>query len=247
MTLSRLAALASLAAGTLFTTTVIAQAPPREALDRLTRARAAMGGTAELAAVRTLSLKVHDRDRMGTWFPDKVAGRPPRFDEGRSELRVLLPDHFLEATTYLTGTVHVNRWGFAGGADQRASASSRAVFGHLMLAMLLKTDTLFPFALKDMAGDVLRFVDPYGVDVFVELHPTSHLPQRVRYDEVVRDRDGQPTGQTRPRRVELGGYAPVGRLHLAHSRTTYQGDTLLQERRVEAIEINPKLTPADFK
>jgi hypothetical protein len=247
VTPARLLAVPFLVASSILAAPLAAQNAQRPALERLATARAAIGGAAALATVRTLRLKVHDRDRMGTWFPDKTTG--PRFEQARSEILVVLPDHFLVVTQRLSAQLPdaTNRWGFAGAADLRASPSSRATLGHLMLAMLLKTDTLFPFVLRDARGDRLSFSDPYGDEVFVDLDPKTSVPQRIRYDDVIRNKEGQPTGQRRPRRIELGGYAPVGRLRLPHTRTTYQGETLLQERQFESIEINPTLNPTDFR
>lgn len=55
------------------------------------------------------------------------------------------------------------------------------------------------------------------------------------------------TGDFWPTVVEITDYRPVGRLLLAHKLTrTYQGK-FFDERIFDVIEINPKLTPADFK
>jgi hypothetical protein len=238
--------LAVLISGALVTT-LAAQSPASEAVARLNQARAAMGGAAELAAVKTLRLVVHDRDRMGTWFPDKAKG--PVFHEARSEMRAMFPDSYLVAAASMSQAFGPpnRRWGFNGPDDPRASPTSRAILGHLMLALLLRMDTVFPFVLKGATGQTITFADPYGDELLMDLDSATNLPARIRYVEVIRDRDAQPTGQARPRRVELGNYASVGRLRLPRSRTTFQDEILLQERRFEVIEINPTLTPADFK
>lgn len=227
---------------------------PAAAIDRLAKVRAAMGGASALAAVKTLQISLHDRDRVGT-MPGNTSPQV-RFSQSRSEVSLLLPDHLLWKTEYLEPTPTAGKpWGFAGphaigpGAVDRPVVTPRilATFGYFMFPLILETKTVFPFTLLNVRGDTLSFTDPNKADVMVELDPATNLPQRIRYDLVERSLAGELTGERFPQRIEIGGYAAVGSLMLPKTLTTYRGATLLQERTIDAIVLNPKLTPADFK
>lgn len=163
---------------------------------------------------------------------------------------MLLPDHFRRVDQSLTFRGEPDEaWGFAGKTDfgpNKLRWLYRETVGYFVLALLLRTDSVFPFQLRGVDGNTLRFSDPNGVDVFVDLDPATSLPQSLRYDLPERTMSGEPTGRRRPTRVVLEAYAPAGRLRLPRTVKTFEGTTLMIERRFEAIEINPKLTPASF-
>jgi hypothetical protein len=114
------------------------------------------------------------------------------------------------------------------------------------LALMLRTDTTFPFTLQNDVVAGLHFLDEDRTDVFVDLDPVTHRPVRLRYAEIERTKEGEPTGQRFPTRIELGGYAKVERLWLPHQQSVFRGTLLLRERRLESIAINPRLTSASF-
>lgn len=239
MTRRNFGAIVSILAAAAMTTTFAAQTPPREAVERLSRARAAIGSSKDVVAIRSVRLRTQERDRMGTRPEYRTATTEARFSESRSEIRVLLPDHFQVATELLTPVaMSMTPWGFAGTGP--ASDIARSTFGYLLLALLLKTDTVVPFTLQGLEGDTLVFSGPEG-PVFVDLDRETQLPRGVRYESIV---DG--TGERRSTRIELGEFATIERVRIPRSWKVYRGDLLLQDRRFETIEINPALTPADF-
>ena len=226
--------------------TGVQAAPDRTAAERLQQAKTALGGAAELARVRGVTLDVNDRDLLGSLRGNANAAR---FAESQSRIQLLFPDHFLVATG-AAGPVPASRWGFAGKTEIGGGALRwryRETFGYLALALLLRTDTTFPFTFKGLTKDALHWTDPNGIDVFVDLDSATGLPRAVRYDEIDRATDGSPTGGVHPTRVELADYAPAGALRLPRTLRILRGTTLVQERRVVGIELNPKLQPADFK
>lgn len=223
-------------------------APLQKGTDALSSARTAMGGASQLANVKTLLLKVVDRDRMGS-LPG-ASPRPPEYSDSRSEIQIIFPDHFLVVTQMLTPFQSESRWGFAGPNEighSRLRWRSAETFGYLALAVLLKTDTLFRFDVRETQGQSLGLRDANGVSVFVDFDPSNSLPTRLRYDEPVKTMDGEPTGQTYSTRIEIGGYATTGALRLARTLNTYRGTTLLRERRIETIEPNAKISLSAFR
>jgi len=223
-----------------------------KAPEQLAAAREAMGGAARLASVRTLALTVRDLERA--LRPEGVKTEAPlpfEFFETKCEIQVLLPDHFRQVDQSRTfpGAPSL-AWGFAGKSDfgpGKLRWRFRETFGYFVLALLLKTDSVFAFALQGIEGGALHFIDPNGVDVFVDVDPATHLPQSMRYDLPERTMSGQLTGKRRPTRVAMEGYASVDRLRLPHILRTYFGDVMMTQRRVESIRINPVLTPESFK
>lgn len=222
---------------------------PQAARDLLARARGAMGGEAELAAVRTLSISIQRLGRMKS-----LAGAATKplveFMEDRVEVRILRPDHALWtlALPDVPGVGSV--WGFAGprfvGGGNRLRWRYHEQYGYLMLTMLLQSDKPFPFVLNGVVDNTLRFLDPNGVEVLVDVDRSSHLPNRMTFDALERTNEGAPTGRRLPTRVELADFRSVGRFRLPHVMKTFETDKLVLDERVIRLEINPPLTPADF-
>jgi hypothetical protein len=237
------------------------QPAPRDAVTRLAKARAAMGGEAALAAVKTLTVKILSRGRIGG---PATAGKPPVYDATRTTIQVLFPDHYLASSegTDMSEMSRATGWtipsgqpgseGFAGATDigtRAMRAGMRERFGYLMLQLLLATDTAFPFTLRRVAGDTLYFTDLSGVPVSIDLDPATNLPLRWRYEPVGVTNPMELAGRFRPRRIEIADWRRVGALRLPHKFTTFYPDmaTMLREEQIESIVLNPKLTKADFK
>jgi len=216
---------------------------------RLNAARTAMGGTAALAAVKSLAIHFTGRDLLGS-LPG-VQRAEPLYAETRNTVRVLFPDHFMVLTEQLSPRPTVERaWGMAGrqtiGTPGPVSRVSVETFGQLMLQVLLRTNTPFPFTLTGVQGDTLQFIDDNGLPATVDLNPSTSLPQQLRYQRIARNVSEEDRGHF-PMRVEVGDYRPVGTLRLPHHLRTFQGDRLVQERRIQRIDLNPPLNVRDFR
>jgi hypothetical protein len=223
--------------------------PPRAAADRLNAARSAMGGAAAIAAVKSLRFQFSGRDLLGS-LPG-VQRTEPMYSETRNTVRVLFPDHFIVVTEQLSPYPNPPRaWGMAGrqnigvpGPVDRITVES---FGQLMLPLVLRTDTPFPFTLTGAQNDTLEFIDDNGFPASIDLDPSTNLPRQVRYQRIARSVEGEDRGHF-PMRVEVGDYRLTGPLRLPHLLRTFQGERLVQERRLQRIDVNPALTVGDFR
>lgn len=217
-------------------------APPQARIDK---ARAALGGAAKLSAVTSLQLKGQQRTRFN------VMSRGVRSADYRTEgkeIRMLFPDHYLVISDGRFGGSHE---GFAGakviGEGLVGRWRNPETFGYLALALLLRSDSVFPFAAKSEADGALTFVDPNDVTVTVDLDPKTSRPIRLRYDAPLRGNNGKPRGGTIATRIELSDFRQTGGLMLPHTIAKYQGADLITEHTFTSIVVNPPLTKADFK
>jgi hypothetical protein len=223
------------------------QAGSPRAQSRLEEVRAAMGGAEALASIKSLRLRGTLRGRNVSARPDT---KDPAFILQRVRISLLLPDHYLRETEFVSLPFPGNRLGFAG---QRALGGSadiephREAFGYLVLALLMETEAAFPFALRGVEGDTLEFKDPYGIDVLVDLDPAAGLPRRIRYETRVRALGGALTGKRLAVESEVADYKRVGNVLVPHRLTTFRSGALNSELRFDLIEVNPPLTAADFR
>jgi hypothetical protein len=228
------------------------QAPPASARQRLEQARAAMG---DPTVIQALSFTVMDRKRNAA-FGQSPASR--EWETMQTDVRMLLPDHFVSSRAeHPLGrdsfVLPAHRGGYAGKAvfgypDVRQV--QRSVGYNYALPLFLGIDTVFPFALRGLEGDTLRFEDPEGKQVLLELDPKTNLPRRLRYDNFQQ-------GEWHDTVVGISDYRRVAgsRLTMPHKltfasrpRSARDGEHALYSERVfSAIVINPSLTPADFK
>ena len=237
------------------------QTTPRDAVARLAKARAALGGEVALGAVKSLSVTLRWRSRQGG---PATEGKPPIYSAEQQTYQILLPDHFLASDAgrdqselaRATGrTIPPGRpatEGFAGAADIGSRLMKVAVrerFGYFMLQCLLATDTAYPFTLRRVTGDTLHFTDPKNVAVMIDLDPVTNRPLRWRYEPVGVTNPVELPGYLRPRRMEIGDWRRVGNLLLPHKFTMFQpqSETMMTEELIGSILINPTLSKSDFK
>jgi hypothetical protein len=228
------------------------QPPPASARQRLEQARAAMG---DPTVIQALSFTVTDRKRNAA-FGQSPATR--EWETMRTDVRMLLPDHFVssraeQALGQDSFVLPAHRGGYAGRAvfgypDIRQV--QRSVGYNYALPLFLGTDTVFPFVLRGLQGDILRFEDPEGQQVLLELDRQSNRPRRLRHDNFRQ-------GEWHDTVVGISDYRRVAgsRLALPHKLTFASrprsapeaSHALYAERLFSGIMINPSLTPADFK
>jgi hypothetical protein len=207
----------------------------------------AMGGARALAGVRTLTVRLIRQSRMVSG--SRNAKPIIEFAEDEMKVRILRPDHVLFEMTPITFKASPQVVGFAKGQVIGTGRRWRDKqdYGYLLFALLLQSDPVFPFVFRGSEGDVLKFQDPNGVEVRVQLDPATRLPQRLTYDRLETTNDGTPTGKRQPTREELSGFHTVANIKIPSMIKTYEGDRLMLERRIEDVKVNPPLTSADFK
>jgi hypothetical protein len=234
---------------------VLPGAATQNAQGRLDRAKAALGGAAELSAVKALRLRgTSSAHLIG---PKSRGGKLGPLEVERLEIRILLPDRFVvrsepagPAAPDAPLSPAARRWGIVGDAaiGETVVARSQEHLGYLILGLLLRTDTIHRFELADASANALRFRNPAGNDVHVELDPATGLPTRIRFQYELRRTNGDPSGERVEKRYDLNDYRPVGKLRLAHQVVETIGDRPNPLTYTFArIEVNPPLTAADFK
>ena len=215
--------------------------------DRLQNARVALGGVERLATIKTARF-IGERQTRNEWYRP---GSPAReFSTAPLELLALMPDHYLWATTRPSPTKPNETVGFRGQtfipvADKALWASDPSWlfddFARLMLAVFLRTDTLVPLKLEGLKSDRLRFSNRGKAFAEIELDGSS-LPMSLNYEE--KTSDGKKTESARwvleERRV-IGGVSVPTRIVM------FQAGTHRWTYRFSDIQINPKITSADFK
>ena len=215
----------------------------------LAQARASLGGEAKLSGVKALQLTGQKRTRFNMM---RRGVRSAEYQTEGEEIRMLFPDHYLIVADNRTiPGLGGSREGFAGAAVIGEGVVGKwrnpETFGYLALALLLRSDTVFPFTPKAHAPGTLTFADPAGVIVTVDLDPKTSRPLRLRFDAPLRANDGTPRGGTVPTRIELSDFRQTGGLTLPHTLARYQGADLITEQTFASIIVNPPLTRADFK
>jgi hypothetical protein len=170
-------------------------------------------------------------------------------------MRILLPDHYLRSQVIMP-SVPVQRSGFAGRtviAGHPDLGLIQQELGYLVFSLLARTDSAFPFVLREASGNILRFTNRHDEDVVLEVDGVTSQPVRLRYLL------HQIRGVRRAIVTEIRDFRPVGALRLPHRLSLYysaldspraastQLSAPTEEFLFETIEINPPLTPADFK
>jgi hypothetical protein len=208
-----------------------------QASRELERARAALG---DVGKIRSIALTGASRNRLVRRSTGELSDK---YLTSREEIKALFPDHYLLISDG-------DREGFAGATiigTGRLGWRNPEIFGYMMLALLLKTDTLFPFDVVGREGNSVKLRDPNGVHVSVDLDAVTHRPVRLTFAMPKRSMDGKPTGGTDNTVIEIGDYKPVAQFRIPHKLSTFRDGNLMSEQLFETIELNPKLNPASFK
>jgi hypothetical protein len=116
-----------------------------------------------------------------------------------------------------------------------------------MLAILLRTDTAFPFTFVGGTGLSLQVRDPNGTVVQIDLSGETRLPVRLTYEERERAFSGEFTGNVFRKRIEMSDHAKTGTFMLPRTIVVFRDDVEIQRRRIDTIEINPSLSAADCR
>jgi hypothetical protein len=80
-----------------------------------------------------------------------------------------------------------------------------------------------------------------GTDVQLDLNPGTHLPLQLRRE--LRMNSGERVRIV----VDIAGYATVDELLLPRTLSLSRNGVLYSERQFVGIQINPPLTPEDFR
>lgn len=228
---------------------------PVQDLGFLTAARNAIGGPANLAAVRTLLVTGREKHR-NQWFAP--GARNNEFVGYAFETRVLFPEHYLHRMEADSGNHIVRYVGFAGPAllnrvDLPPGAQGeshypadqlereRESLGYLSLLLFLKTDSAYHFEFRSGSNTTLAFRASDGTDVFIDLDTSTHRPQTLRRD--LRQTDGKVVHVA----VAIAEYSTVDELIVPHLLTWTRDGAFDTERRLVRFVINPSLTVDDFK
>jgi len=214
----------------------------------LQRARAVIGGEAKLAAVKSLVMKGEIRTQ-NAWY----RGEPDvRYLDAPLEVRVMMPDHYSWATQVGPSRRQLVV-GFRGnvlltGAPVPDGTADGPYLEHtnlakLMLALLLRTDTIVPLRLGSGggAGSTLQFVGPRSFTVYVDLDPSTRLPVRLRHQVQMKTGGNQEVVWSFEDRQVVDG------LNLPRRILRSQNNTLRDTLTFETISVNAPLTAADFK
>jgi hypothetical protein len=218
----------------------IRQADLTAARSELARVQAAMGGAGELTKITSLRIS----STASRWASN---GQPRKRPEKRV-LHMLLPNYVLFE---IEGDP---RRGWAVSepiANPGEPAASKALlkdaFAYVALRTLLRTDTPMPLTLRAFTNGSLQHDAPNGVKVFLDIDPQTHLPSRLHYVDIGRSNAGDPIpGTSISQRWDLEDYRVVGKVRLAHRWTWFFNEMRATVDTVDAIEMNPPMTPKDF-
>jgi hypothetical protein len=177
---------------------------------------------------------------------------PQEFLVDQVEIRFLLPDHYVRITTSQTG--YQRRFGFAGskviGGSERLAASTlqfrKEDLGRLLFWIFLRTDSGYPMTLRGASGTTLRFHEPDGTEVRLDLDPATHLPTRVAFSKRAQATSPTLAGKRFATVIEIGEYRQLGRLRLPHKLTEHEDGQFRRETEFVSMEINPPLTADSF-
>ena len=117
----------------------------------------------------------------------------------------------------------------------------RINLAHVMLWLLVRTDSAAPVNVPGRAEDSLLFRDLEGTDLTMEIDPITNLPSRLRFIARMRSLKGGYTGETASMVLEINDYRPVGDLYLPFHCAFMRNGSLYAERQIMALEINPTI------
>lgn len=223
----------------------------------LEAARTAMGGDVQLAAVKSLLLK-GDEKVVSENLDLKTGRASTTYPTRPVEVRVILPDRFLQTVEVQIGSQPAQQsfFGFSGpellcNCYKRPEALDvyRQTFAELMLLLLLRTDTVMPLTLRNgpVSGATLELTGGKDVHGYLDLDPTTHLPQRLRFRRPDRTRILELTGTVSDVVVSVDDYKTVGGIRLPSHLSEKVNGELFTDTRYATIQINPPLTAAEFR
>lgn len=241
-------AVISLAATYVSATPALIQNGP-EAQGLLESARAAMGGSEKLDAIKSVTFTGRERFlnpgvRMG-------GPRSPKYVDNEIKIQILLPDHYLRAVTRL-GMSQRTTVGISGGRVFGTQASStkpvwqRENMGRLLLCLLLRVDSVYTLSLAGREGNVLRFVAPDKTVLSLELDEQTKLPKLLTFSAEFQATAASVAGRKQAVAIEISDYRLVGDLRLPH-RLVERTEVNTKEIDFDAIVLDPPLTPSDFR
>ena len=123
--------------------------------------------------------------------------------------------------------------------------AERANFGYLVLALLFKVGSIYPFALARASHDSLVFTSPAGTEVNVEFDPSSKRLRRIAFESQVAGMSGRLSARKARTAIQLSDHREVNGLWLPHRMTVLFDGRLEMEQKYESIDLNPSLTQAD--
>jgi hypothetical protein len=221
----------------------------------LALARAAIGGEAKLASVKSIRFAADAQ----SW--NQSFGRHPdakqEYLDKKVEIQALWPDRFLRTrTTVLPDgrTAPPFQSGFVGAVNVGGTVvgnQERLDFARWMLLFLLRIDTAVPLTLRpnlNQHGE-LQFDGPLNLQCSIALDPTTHAPVSLRTPVKRAGPDGLPGTETireivfsAESRREINGLRVPDHLVMRDANKK-----VLEQYWLRNIELNPPLTPADFK
>jgi hypothetical protein len=219
----------------------------------LERARDACGGSARLRAVTSLRLSGKSENR--NLFYGQTPTAKEEFIHYATEQSLLLPDHYLLIERRTDGAVE-RFSGFAGStpiyrtvingqvgtwSGPEAMAGEQAQFARLMILLLLRTDSALALTPKAESSSKIRFTGADGFDATVDIAADTGRPISLAHTVRIHGSDEVRTYVTRvdERRTVDGVSLPV-------RMTTTALGKIFSKVTYDTIEINPRLTPADF-
>jgi hypothetical protein len=219
----------------------------------LEKAREACGGSARLAAVSSLRITGSGEERNLYYGQNESAAS--EFERSALRLLVLMPGHYLsieqiadgmaERYTGLAGPTLLNGMMLQGqfkpweGAEAMSDARSR--FARLMLLLLLRTDTSFPLTPKAASSSSLQFTGADGFEATIDLAPDTGRPISLSYNVRMHG-----TGEMRTYVTKIDERRTFDGISLPVRMTTTALGKTFGRTTYETIEINPRLTQADF-
>jgi hypothetical protein len=221
----------------------------------LASARAAIGGEAKLASVKTVKLS-GDGEALNEAF-----GRHPdatqQYTKKRIDVQALWPDHYVRTriTVFPDGrTGPPFRSGIAGTVSvggTMAANIERLDFARWMLLFLLRTDTVVPLTLRpnlNQHGE-LQFNGPHNLECSIALDAVTRAPVSLRMPVKRPQSDGFPSSETiREIVISVVSRRSIDGIKVPeHLVIKDAAQKILEQYRFGTIEINPPLTSADFR
>lgn len=223
----------------------------------LTLARAAIGGEPKLASVKSIRLGGDLR------VLNQAYGRHPDAREEhlskKLEIQALWPEFYLRTrTTVLPDGREMSpiKTGFAAGTNLGGTVGAnvdRLDFARWMLLFLLRTDTAVPLKLRPTLNQhgELQFDGPHNLHCAIALDPTTHVPSGLRMPVKRPEPDGFPGSETiREIIFSVVSAREVDGIRLPDHvvvKDVADPQRILEQYRFRNIDINPPLTPGDFK
>ena len=219
--------------------------------DAFTEVIRALGDPRQVASVKGFT--AIGTLRLRNQYFGKMPEAKTEFMSQRFVTNVLFPDHHIEraevahsAITYrgFAGSKLLNRGVLGDGGPMAAYFPptmidvERASFGYLVLSLLFNVDSLYPFALIRVSHDSMVLKSPDGIEVNVELDPTSKRVHRIAFKPPAAGMTGTlPNQKITTTTIELSDHRDIDGLWLPHKMITLRDGRLEMERYYESIDL----------